>query len=407
MSRGEITKLALIASGQYPPVAGAGARLIRLFGPMSKNHDIHIFSIGPHIKEDKDFRHNTFWVHTTRLPAEMPKLEPKIRWGWNISWTLGPFLSNITRYYLTRRLKRTEKFDAIFSYEPNFLASLALSASEKLLIPLFCDYPDFELHSDNVAYKAVIVNMLKGIFKKSKHMFPISQPLKDRLINFYGVPKNKITIISNGVDTNMFNPNVDGSEIREKFNLSDFYVIGYCGILDRWTRLDVLFYAFKKLKKNYNVKLLVIGTGSEINKWKTLSKNLKIEKDVIFTGLVPYDEVPKYIASFDVAVSIFMKSFMAEAASPLKVIEYMSMGKAVVADNLQGTKDFVTDMKDGILFKVEDSKNVEIALRKILDDKRLKNKLERNARKKALCHSWQTLSKKMEKVLLNNLVTNC
>lgn len=388
-------KLAVVTCSPYPPIGGAGARLARLFEPMSKRHEIHIFEIGTHVEKTDDFRNNCFWVHQMKLPlTKILGLGPRLKWVLNTSCGIGPILpKKIGRHFMER--VKGKKFDAVFSHDASFSAPIALLISRECSLPLLSDYPDFELYSNNVLYVSVMTNMLKTVFKESKHLFPISNFLKRRLIDFYGIPENRITIIPNGVDTKVFSPNVDGSRIRNRFRLSNSFVVGYCGALEKWVRIDILLKAFKKLQ-GHNVKLLIVGAGSELDRWKTLSEKLGIKKDVIFTGFVPHEEVPEYLASFDIAVSIFSKSLLTESAVPLKVLEYMSMKKAIVADKLLGTKELIKNMKNGILFEPENPESLSVAIRKIMENPELKSRLEREARKKALAYDWKKLSKKLE-----------
>ena len=383
-------KLALI-SGSYPPIGGSGARLIRMFEPISENHDIHIFCIGSHlINKNNDFRDGNFYIHEVILPPTKPALKL--------------LFSGITKSYIFKRMERFGEFDAIFSYNISPWAYMSLSASKRFSIPLFSDYPDLEVYNQNIIYKTVTTNVLKKVFRNSIHIFPISNPLKDRLINFYKIPEKRITVIPNGVNTDVFNPMVNGSRIKEKFGLSDSFIIGHVGALGWWVRLDVLFEAFKKLKKDYDysMKLLIVGGKDfEIKKWGKISEKLGVENEVIFTGLVPYKEISEYIASFDIAVSTYSKTFNIETSSPLKIMEYMSIGKAVIADNL-GSKT-IKNMENGILFEPEDANSLENAVRMILNDENLKRKLEINARKTALNYDWKILSKRVEEIMIENL----
>ncbi|MEM3586818.1 MAG: glycosyltransferase family 4 protein [Candidatus Hadarchaeum sp.] len=396
-------KLALVSCSPYPPIGGAGARLVRLFEPISKRHEIHIFNIGPHVRENKDFVDAFFQVHQMKLPfAKISILRPEVKWILTTSCSMGPLLPQMIKRHFLKRLKNG-KFDAVFSYDAGFSAPIALSISKECFLPLFSDYPDLELYSSNFLYVRVMTNMLKTVFKESRHLFSISDFLKSRLIDFYGIPENKITVVPNGVDTKMFSPAIDGSKIREKFRLSDSFVIGYCGALEKWTRVDILLKAFKKLRRVHNVKLLIVGFGSELDRWKMLSERLGIKKDVVFTGLVAHKEVPAYLASFDIAVSIFSKSSLAEAVFPLKVLEYMSMKKAIVADDLPGTRELVENMRNGILFEPENPDSLVVAIDKIIENSELKNRLEKEARKKALAYDWKKLSKKIEKKIAAEL----
>ena len=382
-------KLAII-TGTYPPTGGAGARLIRMFEPISENHDIHIFTIGSFVNENTDYKADNFYIHKVKIPLTMPIAKL--------------VFSGITKRYFFERMNMFGVFDAIFSYYDTPWAYLALSASKKKSIPLFSNYTDLETHKNNIIYKTITMNILKKTFRSSFHVFPESKFLKDRLINFYKIPKERVTVVPNGVDTEDFNPMIDGSKIKERFGLSDYFVIGYSGaLMIDWIRLDVLFEAFKKLKKDYDyIKLLIVGGKKiEIEKLKILCKKMGIDNEVIFTGSVPYSEIPDYIASFDLAVATYSNVIFIRASSPLKIMEYMSMGKAVVADKI-GSKT-IKNKENGILFEPEDAESLENAMRMILDDSRLKRKLEINARETALKYDWKIVSKKLEDIMIENV----
>jgi glycosyltransferase involved in cell wall biosynthesis len=392
-------KLAILTSSRYPPTLGSGARPMRLFEPMSKKHEIHIFYVGQSwITENSDFRDDALWIHTLKPPLTgVPKI--------------GFFSYKISSNYLFNRMKKFGDFDAIYTECNTPRANYALKAAKNFSIPLFSDYADLESYDEGHSkvtykiYRAITIKILREVFNISKHLFPASYPLKVRFTDFYKIPEERITVIPNGVDSNRFNPAIiSGSQIREKFNLLSSTVIGFTGALEPWIRIDILLKAFKEIENDYkDLKLLIVGRGSELDKWKRLSKKLGIENDVIFTGLVPYEEVPEYIASFDVAVSIFSKSSIGNSMSyPLKVMEYMSMEKVSIVDNLPGIT-LIKNMENGILFEPEDTKSLGNAIRMILDDKNLKRKIEINARKTAVNYDWNALSDKLEETIISKL----
>lgn len=383
-------KLAIITTGFYPPIEGSGARVIRMFESISENHDIHIFCVGSSpITKNDDFRDNNYYIHLINLPPKSPLFKL--------------LLSAFTKRYLFNRMKKYGEFDAIFSYNISPWAYISLSASKRFSIPLFSDYPDLEVNRYSIIYKTITAHILKKVFRASKHIFPVSNSLKERLINVYKIKPDNISIIPNGVNTNFFNPTISKSKMKEKFCLTNSWIIGHSGALGSWVRLDVLFEAFEKLKTDYeNIKLLIVGgEDSEIKKWKKISEKFGIKREVIFTGLVPYKNVPEYIASFDIGIATYSKTPNIEASSPLKIMEYMSMGKAVVADNL-GSK-IIENMENGILFESENIKSLENSIKMILDDQNLKRNLETNARKTALNYDWEILSKRVEEIIIKNL----
>ena len=392
-------KLAVICMN-YPAVGPAGARLVRLIKPMSKTNEIHLFVYGTTILKNEDYKDEYFKIHKIVLPGKRSSTKY--------------LFSKFGEKKLYERMKKYGEFDAIFSYQLSPLAHVSSQMSKKFSIPLFSDYADLELweympapYLVKMLYIKIMINSLKKVFKNANHIFPITTFLKNRLIEFYGVSDDKITVIPNGVDTNFFIPRNDGIEIKRNLNLSDSFVIGYSGgAIGDWIKLDLLFEAFKNLRTDYkDIKLLIVGgiNPQEVAKWQKISKKIGIEDDITFTGLIPHEAIPKYIASFDIAVSTFTRSLYTEAASPLKVAEYMGMGKAIVADDSSGTKELIDHMNNGILFESENLKSMEKSLRIILDDKKIKIKFEKNARKTSLKYDWQKLSKQFENIITNEI----
>ena len=305
-------------------------------------------------------------------------------------------------------MKELGPFNVMFIDCITPLAYLALLASRKLCVPIVCDYADLEDINDTensffLKLRGVITTyVLKKVFRESCHIFPMSNLLKNRLIKFYRIPEDKLTLIPNGVDTKQFNPKVvSGSRVRKALGLESSTVIGFSGAIEKWCGLDLLLQTFRNIRSGYpKVKLLIVGRGPELHKLQTQSQQLGIENDVIFTGLVPYKEMPEYVASLDIAVSIFTNSLFTDVVIPLKLIEYMSMGKAVVANNLSGTRELVTDKEEGLLFDSNDCHGLEMAIRILLNDVELRKKMGERGREKALGYAWEPLARKIERELL-------
>ena len=132
------------------------------------------------------------------------------------------------------------------------------------------------------------------------------------------------------------------------------------------------------LIKRKDVSLLIVGGGSNLQDLKDFTKSQELEKDVVFTGFVHDDEVPKCIAAADVAVASFEKNKITECKSPLKIVEYLGSGKAIVASDVGEVKRMVGDSG----FVVEPG-NVEEITKKVmhlLDDEILRKQFEKNAR---------------------------
>jgi glycosyltransferase involved in cell wall biosynthesis len=85
-----------------------------------------------------------------------------------------------------------------------------------------------------------------------------------------------------------------------------------------------------------NLKLLLIGGGEQDTELRQLVSELNIEDSVVFSGFVPYQDLPDYLALSDVAINPLEKSLVTDVAFPHKVLQYLAAGIPVVSTQLDG-----------------------------------------------------------------------
>ncbi len=158
-------------------------------------------------------------------------------------------------------------------------------------------------------------------------------------------------IIPSAVDTRVFSPSISGNNIRRKYDLNGLTVVLYIGTLDRLRCLNTLIYAINYVKQNnYTVKLLMLGYGDDKIQLEKLVNVLGLKNDVIFIDQVPYYVVPQFIAASDIGVSPVPPKDVYKISSPLKLVEYMAMGKPVVANKeIYEHEDILRESGGGIL----------------------------------------------------------
>jgi glycosyltransferase involved in cell wall biosynthesis len=132
----------------------------------------------------------------------------------------------------------------------------------------------------------------------------------------------KVIFMPNGYDDDLFRNAAAGVEMS-----SDFKIITFVGKVDLSVyRLDILLNALKiLLDRVHNVRLRVIGDGPGMTSMKRLAKQLRIEACVEFVGLVPHEDVPKWLSESDVCVHVSNDTCLGN-----KVLEYMAAKRPVV-----------------------------------------------------------------------------
>lgn len=198
------------------------------------------------------------------------------------------------------------------------------------------------------------------------HVFAVSSPLRDFLVAERGVPADNITVLPNGADPAAFNPRLDGTSMRQRYNIGNRFVIGFVGILRPWHGIDVLLKAFAELSsQRRNLHLLLVGDGPIEGELKGQAVALGVADRVTFTGRVRHADIQQHIAAMNVAVSPRATFY----ASPMKILEYMAMGIPVVAPRMPNILDICADGEDALLFEPEKLSSLMQTLDRLIRDR--------------------------------------
>ena len=151
-----------------------------------------------------------------------------------------------------------------------------------------------------------------------------------------------VIVIPQGVDTNIMKNLPKDKELQKKYNINDNdKVVMYLGSILSHSGLDVIFNDMGKILKEIpEFKLLVVGDGPDLERLKQQSKRLEIYEKIIFTGFVPYKEVPRFCSLADLCINPFRmdgKYAFNDKLTPVKFFDFLSCGKPVLATPLQGT----------------------------------------------------------------------
>ena len=192
-----------------------------------------------------------------------------------------------------------------------------------------------------------------------------------------------------GIDMKRFKPmNVDSL-----FNKDDI-VIGTVKTLEKKYGIEYLIRAFNIVSDRYPklpLKLLIVGSGSLDKDLKKLTKQLNIENKTIFTGKVPFVDVPKYHNMLSVSVSVSNSESFGVA-----IIEASSCAKPVVVSDVGGLPEVVEDEVSGFIVPPRDVQKTAYAIEKLILDKDLRNKIGNSGRERVRkLYNWDDNVKQM------------
>ena len=201
--------------------------------------------------------------------------------------------------------------------------------------------------------------------------------------------------VPNGVDVELFNPGVDGTSIRQQYSIpNDALVILFVGGLDRahhFKGVDYLIEAFA-LIPDQKVLLMIVGDGDLRQQFEQLAALSGVADRVIFTGVVPNEELPPYYTAADIFV---LPSFPPESFG-IVLIEAMACGIPVIAHDIPGVRSVVDDKGNGLLVQSGNKTALVKSIEYLLADPEIRKDIGINARAKAEArYSWSNASSKL------------
>jgi glycosyltransferase involved in cell wall biosynthesis len=209
----------------------------------------------------------------------------------------------------------------------------------------------------------------------------VSEEVRDQVLS-YGVLPEKVIVSHNKVDSTVFNPDVNGDEILEKYNLKGKRVLGWTGSFRNFHGLDTVVSAFKTTHERFpDTVLMLVGDGLEFSSIKKQIEDLNLSQHVILTGRQPFTDIPKYVANFHIAL-VSASSSEGFHYSPLKLREYLASGKAVIAPNAGDLPHLFKDNRDLLFYRPGNIENLSSKMNILLED---------NALHGALCNQAKML----------------
>ena len=266
-----------------------------------------------------------------------------------------------------------EKPDVIHAHSPALNGLAALKAGKKSGLPVVYEIRAFweDAAVDHGTCKEgdfryrLTQKMETHVVKHANAVTTICEGLRNDLIN-RGFPEEKFTVISNAVNIEQFDIIYEkNSALEQSLGLTECKVLGFLGSFYGYEGIKLAISALVKiLETEPKARLLLVGGGPQESNLKQQVKELNLEDKVIFTGRVPHSEVGKYYSLVDLLVYPREKMRLTDLVTPLKPLEAMAQGKLVLASDVGGHKELITDNENGFLFEAD---NINALAERILE----------------------------------------
>ena len=229
-----------------------------------------------------------------------------------------------------------------------------------------------------LAFPRIASRVERAIWTSATAVVTVSTPLAD-VIETAGVERRRILVLPNAVRREMLRPAAGGARIRELHGFRPEHVVfGFTGWFRPWHGLEHFLEAFADAGlEAEGARVLLVGEGQALPALKEIVARRGLERAVAFTGAVGRDAIGEYVAAFDVALQPHATRY----ASPMKVFEYLALGKPVVAVSTPALLEVLTDGMDSILFPPRDTSGMIEGVRCLLRDPTLRARMSAAARK--------------------------
>lgn len=281
-----------------------------------------------------------------------------------------------------RRLKR-----AVLAFRPDCLyerynlflpAGVWIKRNFRLPMLLEVNAPIFEERAryDGISLKRLAAWSQRYAWRNADFVLPVTRVLADMVLAA-GVPGERIAVVPNGIDPDRFGHNsLSTDAAKAKLGLGGRLVLGFTGFVREWHGLERVVDLVADRAGGPKLHLLVVGDGPARESLQARARERGIVDRVTVTGVVDRDRVPDFVGAFDVALQPAVVAY----ASPLKLFEYLAMGRAIVAPASPNICEVLADGENAVLFDPDEADGMLRAIDRICADGELRRRIADGAR---------------------------
>ncbi len=264
-------------------------------------------------------------------------------------------------------------------------------------------YPDIFIALGLIkeGFLSKMIQYVEGFYyRKSKYVSVISTGFKQRLAA-RGVPKDKVAVISNLVDTDFIRPMPGHNTFRAKYGLDGKYVVMYAGNIGLSQGLDIVLQSAKRLMPDKEILFVLVGEGAAKKDIIVQAEQLGLD-NVIFAPFEPQENVPFVLGAADIQL-LSLRRGLGVGSVPSKLYPIMAAERPVIASVDQDSDTWceVEKAQCGLCVPPEDPVALTEAVIKLRNDHNLSTKLARQGREYVVLHRSNKVIAKLYEELFN------
>jgi glycosyltransferase involved in cell wall biosynthesis len=222
------------------------------------------------------------------------------------------------------------------------------------------------------------------LYRNSDRIVVVTSAFEDYLVKHWRVPREKISVIENGVETRLFAPEAFTLEaargLRRELGADGKLVVSYIGTMGKAHGLETVIAAATQLRDtNPEIVFFIVGEGAEKERIVRLARERDLH-NLRFVDQQPREKIPAYICASDICLVPLKKSDVFKTVIPTKMLEFMSCGRPVILGVDGQARIVLEDAKAGVAIEPENSVALEKAILYLATNKQVAQDLGRNGR---------------------------
>lgn len=208
------------------------------------------------------------------------------------------------------------------------------------------------------------------LYEHADRIVVVTPAFKEHLIHRWRVPSEKIAIVENGVETEMFSPSSPDRRIalRRDLGTDSNFVVCYIGTMGMAHGLETLLDAATTIQRQQpEVLFLLVGEGAEKERIKALAQSGGLH-NVRFLDQQPRERIPGFISASDACLVLLKRTDVFKTVIPTKMLEFMSCARPVILGVDGQAREIIEDANAGIAIEPESDGALVQAIRTLKAD---------------------------------------
>ena len=223
------------------------------------------------------------------------------------------------------------------------------------------------------------------LYRKCGRVVVVTPAFANHLVERWHLPPEKISIVENGVETDIFSPQAD-SDLRYELGAEGKFVVCYIGTMGMAHGLETLVEAAARLQSaKPEILFLLVGEGADKERIKELARSRGLT-NLRFVDQQPREKIPSYIRASDACLVLLKKTELFKTVIPTKMLEFMSCARPVILGVDGQARKILDAARAGIFVEPENAGDLMQAITRLAGDAGLRESLGRNGRRHILEH---------------------